>query len=140
MRLDVILRVITKLFIPFIMIFAFYVQFHGHYSPGGGFQAGVILAAAVVLYAIVFGMDEAQRVVPPAAVEAMVPLGVVVFAGTGLVSMLRGHAFLDYDPLFADPVESQYWGILIVEFGVLISVTGAMLAIFYAFAGRGKPS
>ena len=138
MRLDVILRVISKLFIPFILIFALYVQFHGHYSPGGGFQAGVIAAAALVLYAIVFGLEEAERVAPPRVAELMVPIGVVIFAGTGVVSMALGGAFLDYDPLLAHAVDGQYWGIFVVELGVLVTVCGAMVSIFYAFAGRGR--
>lgn len=138
MRLDVILRVISKLFIPFILIFAFYVQFHGHYSPGGGFQAGVIAAAAVVLYAIVFGLDAAQRAVPPRVVEVMVPLGVVIFAGTGVASMLLGAEYLNYNPLLPHAVDGQYWGIFVVEIGVLVTVCGAMVAIFYSFAGRGR--
>ena len=138
MRLDVILRVISKLFIPFILIFALYVQFHGHYSPGGGFQAGVIAAAAVVLYAIVFGLDAAKSAVPPRAVEIMVPLGVLIFAGTGVISMILGANFLDYDPLLPKAVDGQYWGIFVVELGVLVTVAGAMVAIFYAFASRGR--
>ena len=138
MRLDVVLRVAAKLFIPFILLFALYVQFHGHYSPGGGFQAGVIIAAAVILYAIVFGLDDCLRVVPPLVAEVMVSVGVLIFAGTGVASMFLGEAFLDYDPLLPDPVEGQYWGILVVEFGVLITVAGAMIAIFYAFARRGR--
>ncbi|MEM9146180.1 MAG: Na(+)/H(+) antiporter subunit B [Pseudomonadota bacterium] len=138
MRLDVILRVSAKLMIPFIMLFAIYVQFHGHYSPGGGFQAGVIAAAAVILYAIVFGMREAQRVVPPGVVEAMVPLGVVIYAGTGVLNMISGGHYLDYDFLLADPVQGQYWGVFVVEVGVLVTVAGAMVTIFYAFAMRGR--
>ncbi len=139
MRLDVILRIAAKMLIPFIVMFGVYVQFHGHYSPGGGFQAGVIVAAAVIIYAIVFGITEAIRVVPVAVVEAMVPLGVLIFAGTGVVSMMAGENFLDYDPLLPNPVDGQYWGVFIVELGVLVTVAGAMLAIFYAFALRGRP-
>ncbi|MEM1346103.1 MAG: Na(+)/H(+) antiporter subunit B [Pseudomonadota bacterium] len=138
MRLDVILRVVAKLFIPFILLFALYVQFHGHYSPGGGFQAGVIAAAAVFLYAIVFGLDRCKQVVPLAVAEAAVWIGVAIFAGTGLIALVLGWNFLDYTPLFADPVDAQYWGIFIVELGVLVSVTGAMVAIFYAFVLRGR--
>ncbi|MGF1447554.1 MAG: Na(+)/H(+) antiporter subunit B [Pikeienuella sp.] len=138
MRLDVILRVAAKLMIPFILLFGIYVQFHGHYSPGGGFQAGVIVAAAVILYAIVFGISAALKVMPVSVVEILVPLGVLIFAGTGVISMIAGHNFLDYDPLLSDPVQGQYWGVFIVELGVLVTVAGAMLAIFYAFALRGR--
>lgn len=138
MRLDVILRVVAKILIPFMLVFGIYVQFHGHYSPGGGFQAGVIVAAAVILYAIIFGIGEALRVVPVRAVEMLVPLGVVIYAGTGILTMALGRGFLDFDPLLSDPVEAQYWGVFIVEIGVLVTVAGAMLAIFYAFALRGR--
>jgi len=138
MRLDVILRVSAKLLIPFILLFAIYVQFHGHYSPGGGFQAGVIAAAAVVFYAIVFGIRAALKVVPASVVEALVPLGVVIYAGTGVLNMMQGYHYLDYDPLLTDPVEGQYWGVFIVEVGVLVTVAGAMISIFYAFALRGR--
>lgn len=138
MRLDAILRVCTKLLIPFMLLFAVYVQFHGHYSPGGGFQAGVIIAAAVILYAIVFGISEAKRVVPEWAVELCVPLGVVIYAGTGVIGMMRGGEFLNYNPLLADPVEGQYWGVFAVEVGVLVTVAGSMISIFYAFALRGR--
>ncbi|MEO0786618.1 MAG: MnhB domain-containing protein, partial [Pseudomonadota bacterium] len=61
----VILRVVAKTLIPFITIFAFYVHFHGEYSPGGGFQAGVIFAVGIILYALIFGVSAALRMVPP---------------------------------------------------------------------------
>lgn len=138
MRLDVVLRVITKLLLPFMMVFGFYVHFHGDYGPGGGFQAGVIVAAAVILYAIMFGLDRAVRVVPVVVVEKMVALGVLIYAGTGVAGMLLGGNYLDYNVLAADPVAGQHLGILLIELGVLITVSGTMLAIFYAFAGRGR--
>lgn len=138
MRLDTILRVVSKLFIPFIFVFGLYVQWHGDYSPGGGFQAGVIMAAGVILYAIIYGLDAAQRVVPVWIVELLVPLGVAIFAGVGVAGLLLGGNYLEYDVLGHDPVHGQHWGIFLVEFGVLVTVTGTVIAIFYAFAGRGR--
>jgi multicomponent Na+:H+ antiporter subunit B len=134
----VTLRVGAKILIPFIIVFGLYVQFHGHYGPGGGFQAGVINAAAIILYALVYGLENAQRVVPASFVAACAALGVLVFAGTGVVALLMGGAFLDYDVLARDPVRGQHWGVFAVEFGVLITVFGVMVSIFYAFAGRGR--
>jgi len=134
----VILRVGTKFLIPFILLFALYVQFHGDYGPGGGFQAGVIFAAAFVLYALVFGLGQAKRVLPPAFVHACSALGVMIYAGTGVVTMLMGGLFLDYNVLFHDPHHGQHWGIFSVEFGVLVTVFGVMVSIFYAFAGRRR--
>ena len=138
MSRDVILRVISKLLIPFVVLFGFYIQFHAEISPGGGFQAGVIVAAGVILYAIIFGLDAAIRIVPVRAVEVMVSLGVLIFGGTGVISLFLGHNYLDYDALGAEQVAAQALGIHLVELGVLLAVTGAAIAIFYAFAGRGR--
>ena len=138
MSLDLILRVGTKLILPFILLFALYVQFHGDYGPGGGFQAGVIAAGAIILFAITFGLRAAQRVAPRAVAERMVPLGVLIFTGTGIVGLLLGGNFLDYSVLAHDPVHGHEWGIFLVEFGVLVTVSGTMLSLFYAFAERGR--
>ena len=147
MILDVILRVAAKMFIPFILMFGLYVQLHGDFGPGGGFQAGVIIAAAVILYAIVFGKDAAVRVVPKWAVELMIPLGVLIFAAVGVWSMINGGEYLNYNVLLhaGEPIGTyaaipgQHWGVFLVAIGVLVTVTGTMLTIFYSFAGRGRP-
>jgi multicomponent Na+:H+ antiporter subunit B len=138
MSLDLVLRVVTKLILPFIQMFALYVQFHGDYGPGGGFQAGVITAGAVILLAITFGIRAAQQIAPKAIVERMVPLGVLIFAATGVVGLLLGRNFLDYSVLAHDPVHGHEWGIFLVEFGVLVTVSGTMIALFYAFVERGR--
>lgn len=134
----VILRIGAKILIPFILLFALYVQFHGDYGPGGGFQAGVIFAAAFVLYALVFGLGNAVRVLPPQAVYICGALGVIIYMGVGFVTMALGGAFLDYNVLAHDPTHGQHYGILAVELGVLVTVFGVMVALFYAFAGRRR--
>ncbi len=133
-----VLRVIAKLFIPFVMLFALYVQFHGDFGPGGGFQAGVIVAAAVIFYALTFGLQTTRRVVPERLVETMVAAGILLYAGVGVAGMARGGNFLDYFVLSKDPVAGQHLGIFLVELGVFITVSGVMLAVFYMFAGRGR--
>ena len=138
MKFDIIARIGTKLLLPFILVFALYVQFHGDYGPGGGFQAGVIAAAMVIFYAITFGLDAAKRSMPPVLVETMIGLGVFLFSGVGVVSMLKGGEFLNYSVLEHDPVHGQHIGIMLVEIGVLITVFATMTAIFYSFAGRGR--
>lgn len=138
MKLDVIFRVVAKLLIPFMLVFAMYVQFHGDYGPGGGFQAGVVAAAMVIFYAIIFGLESAQRIIPPRVVELMVPAGVGIFAGVGVLGLLLGENFLDYSPLAHDPAHGQEYGIILVEFGVLVTVAGTMVTIFYSFMGRGR--
>jgi multicomponent Na+:H+ antiporter subunit B len=138
MRGDLVLRVVAKLLIPFILLFALYVQFHGDFGPGGGFQAGVILAAAVIFHALIFSLADARRVVPEALVESMMALGVLIYGGVGLVGLLLGGNFLDYFVLDPNPVHGQHRGIFWVEVGVAVTVSGVMLKIFYMFADRGK--
>ena len=137
MQHHLILRVVVKLLVSTIVLFALYVQFHGDYSPGGGFQAGVIMAAAFILYGLVFGLETVQRVFPVWVVYRLLALGVLIFAGTGMLSLLLGFDYLDYDAFAPHhPSHGQHYGILAVEFGVGVTVTGVMVAIFYAFAQR----
>jgi len=137
MRQMTILRVVAKLVIPYILLFALYVQFHGDFGPGGGFQAGVIFAAAFILYGLIFGLQAARRVARPAVVESLIALGVLIYAGTGIACMLMGGNFLEYNALDShSPVHGQHLGILIVELGVGITVAAVMITIFFTFAAR----
>ncbi len=137
MRHHLILRVVTKFLVGTIMLYAFYVQFHGDFSPGGGFQAGVIMAVAFILYGVVFSLEQVQRVFPPWIVHKLAALGVLVYGVTGLYSLLTGFNYLDYTALSPHhPEHGQHYGILLVELGVGITVTGVMVAIYYAFAAR----
>ena len=138
MRKDLILRIATKLILPFILLFGLYVQFHGDYGPGGGFQAGVIAAAMIFLYSIIFGIRSAQSVISNRIAEFMVPLGVLIYTSVGVVTMFKGGNFLNYSVLEHNPVEGQHLGIMLVELGVFVTVAGTMVAIFYAFVGRGR--
>lgn len=138
MRRNRIVRVGAKLLLPVIFLFALYVQFHGDFGPGGGFQAGVILAAGIILYALVFDLDNAMRVVSARLLAMLAPLGVLIYAGVGVATLLRGGNFLDYNVLAADAVHGQELGILLVELGVMVTVASVMIAIFFAFAGRGE--
>jgi multicomponent Na+:H+ antiporter subunit B len=131
-------RVVAKLTIPGILLFALYVQFHGDYGPGGGFQAGVIFGAGFILYGLVFGLAEAKKVARPAVVEIIVALGILLYAGVGVVAMLKGGNFLDYGALLHDAKHGQHVGILLIELGVGITVASVMILIFFSFAGRGR--
>lgn len=132
-----VLRVVSALLIPFILLFGLYVLFHGDYGAGGGFQAGVIFASGFVLYGLVFGVPAAQRVLPRRALWALIPLGVLLYAGVGVVSMLRGDAFLDYDSLNpGHPETGQHIGILLVETAIGVTVAAVMTSIFFSFGNR----
>ncbi len=133
-----ILRVISKLLIPFIFLFALYVQFHGDYGPGGGFQAGVIFASGIVLYTLIFGLERAQSVIPLRVVEVLFSFGVILYASVGIAGILKGGQFLEYGVLAHDPVHGQHLGILVIELGVGITVTAVVIAIFFSFVGRSE--
>jgi len=132
----IVLRVIAKLLVPFIIMFALYVQFHGDFGPGGGFQAGVIFATAYILYALIYGLENARRAAPPEVAQVAIAVGVLIYAGTGVATMLLGGKFLDFSMLAHDPGHGQHYGILIVEFGVGMTVAAVMIIIFFTFAGR----
>jgi len=134
-----VLRVITRLLVPFVVLFGLYVQFHGDYGPGGGFQAGVIIAAGFILYGMIFGVQRVRRVVSPSVARVMMCLGVLIYAGTGLAAMLMGGNLLDYDAFSPDPHIGQHWGIFAVELGVGVTVTGVMIGLFHAFASSRGP-
>jgi len=137
MRHHLLLRVVTKLLVGPIILFALYVQFHGDYSPGGGFQAGVIFAVAFILFGIVFGLEKVKLVFPEWLVHKFAALGVLLYSGTGIYSLFLGSTYLNYSAFTPDhPEHGQHWGILIVELGVGITVAAVMVAIYYAFAAR----
>ena len=131
-----IVRIVSKILIPYILLFALYVQFHGDFGPGGGFQAGVIFAAAIILYAMLFGMSVARRAIDQPFVQLFAAIGVLTYAGVGVASMLNGGNFLDYNVLSDDPVAGQHLGILLIELGVGIAVATVVIIIFFNFAGR----
>jgi multicomponent Na+:H+ antiporter subunit B len=131
-----VLRVVGKLVIPFLLMFGLLVQFHGKYTPGGGFPAGALFTAAIMLYAILEGADRAVRVMPQRAMLTVAALGASLFTVVGVVCMLLGGNFLDYNVLAADPRGAQQLGIILVEFGVGMTVASVLIAVFNAMANR----
>jgi len=136
LRHYLIQRLVGRTVIPFILLFGFYVQFHGDFGPGGGFQAGALIAAAIILYALIDGTDRALKVIPARVLSGMAAGGALLYGSVGIASMLMGGNFLDYSVLSSDPVAGQHLGILLIELGVGITVTGVLLSIFFAFASR----
>lgn len=134
MEHHLVLRVIAKLLIPLILIFALYVQFHGDYGPGGGFQAGVIFAAAFILYGLIFGIENARSVISFNLLRFVSALGLLLYIGVGIAALISGGNFLDYNVLLSDPVHGQHLGILVIELGVGMTVAAVMMMIFFVFA------
>jgi multicomponent Na+:H+ antiporter subunit B len=137
MQMMPVLRAVTKALIPVVLLFALYVQAHGDFGPGGGFQAGVIFAAGLIFYAMIYGPDELARIVPLWLTEVAISLGLLIFGGVGVLTLILGKNFLDYSALNpGHPQHGQHWGILVVELGVGITVAAVMLTVYFRFAGR----
>jgi multicomponent Na+:H+ antiporter subunit B len=140
---QVVLSIAARLLVPLILLFAFYVLFHGDLGAGGGFQAGVIVAAAFCLHGLVFGRDALLAALPETWVRAGASVGILIYGVVGAVCMINGGAFLDYDFLFGPGVGAattgQHFGVLGIEIGVCVTVACVMTSLFYAFAGRSRP-
>ena len=134
MEHHLVLNVVARILIPLIMLFALYVQFHGDYGPGGGFQAGVIFAASFILYGIIYGIERLRKVVHPSFIRSLAALGILVYVSVGIVSVLNGGEFLNYNLLSEDPRTGQHIGIIFIELGVGITVGSTTILLFYAFA------
>ena len=139
MRDNPVLRVVTKIITPIILLFALYVQFHGDFGSGGGFQAGVIFAAGFILYGLVFGTEALRNAIPPGLLRFVMALGLVLYAGVGMTTMLLGSDYLAYGALAHDLIDGQHLGIFLVELGVGVTVSAVIITIFLAFAGRNDP-
>lgn len=133
----IVLRVVARYLIPFIFVYGVYIQMHGEYSPGGGFQAGVICASAFILYCLIYGMKKTQQVLPPSIVKLLCCIGPLIYAGTGIISLLKESNFLNYSALAENAVSGQKMGIIIIELGVGITVFSVVMIIFYLFSERG---
>ena len=131
-----IVRVIVKMLVPFVLLFGIYVQMHGDFGPGGGFQAGVIFAAGFILYAIIFGVATAREVLSATTTRVLLVIGVLLYSGVGVAGILMGGNYLDYNVLAETPTGGQHVGIILVEFGVGITVAASVITIFCTFAGR----
>ena len=135
---NLILKVCTKVLFTPIILFGLYVQFHGDFGPGGGFQAGVIVASAFILFSLVFGIEAGKRLFPSTINLVLLALGGIIYGGVGIVSMILGDEFLAYNILGSSAQSGQHIGILLVEFGVGLTVSNVMIALFNAFASYDK--
>lgn len=132
-----LVRVIAKLAVPFILMLGIYVILHGELGPGGGFQGGVIVAAGFILYGLVFGADELRKRIPVVVLDSCMALGALLYAGTGLASLLAGGTFLDYGMLMPHSAgDGEALGLTLVEYGVGITVSSVMTTIYLMISER----
>ncbi len=134
---SVILDTTFRYLVPFILVYAVYVLFHGEYSPGGGFQAGALFAIAIVLDRLVQG-DKAPLNIHGNWAVIIAGIGAMIYALVGITSILAGGNMLEYGmlPFVHDVVERHVLGILVIEIGVTVCVMATIVAIFDALARR----
>ena len=139
---DIIIESLARFLTPFIQAFALYVLFLGHYSPGGGFQGGVLMGASFILLVLAYDIKEGKRRITEKVNIVLNATGVLVFSGTGLLCLILGGMYLDYSQLAAilpvGPEEARSLGILAVEIGVEITVAAIMVSIFLDLASAGE--
>ncbi|MDG7056116.1 MAG: Na(+)/H(+) antiporter subunit B [Wolbachia endosymbiont of Meromenopon meropis] len=132
---DPILRTIVAfLIVPFIILFGFYIQFHGDNIPGGGFQAGIIISSGIILYSMISDISVAVKIVPHCIINFINMLGILIYVGTGIITVLFGKSFLSYGALLSNSFSGQKIGILLVEVGVALTVFSSMLIIYISLA------
>jgi len=134
---SLMLRVLLAPLLAVLHLFGVYVLIHGHYGPGGGFVAGILVAAAMILPRLV-GWDPERLSLSPRGAAVMAVAGILLFAALGAASMVLGQPPLDYAalPLGSTVPARRSMGILLIEIGVALAVAGSMLALFYALTGK----
>lgn len=132
----IVLRVVVKFTLPFIILFGLYVQMHGEITPGGGFQSGVVIACAFILYGLIYGLHASQRVFPRWLCLRLSALGLLLYASVGVATLLKGGELLNYSVLSDSPTGGQHLGIWLIELGVCLTVANVMVLIYYGFASH----
>jgi multicomponent Na+:H+ antiporter subunit B len=138
---SLIVQTSVRLLVPFMQMFGLYVIVHGHYSPGGGFQGGVILGASFILLALAYDLKTSYRHFSVSANSLLANSGVLVFTGVGILCALMGGLFLDYSALDRiiplGPVEWRSFGIFLIEVGVGLAVMSIMVSLFWDISSDG---
>jgi multicomponent Na+:H+ antiporter subunit B len=139
---DTILETTVRLMVPFIQLYGLYVIVHGHYSPGGGFQGGVVLGASVILFALAFGLPASKHYLSESTNIILANTGALIYTGIATLCALLGGMFLDYSALAKilpiDPISWRSHGIFLVEVGVGMGVTTIMVSIYWDMASAGR--
>lgn len=139
---DIIIQTVCRILIPFIQLYGLYVIAHGHHSPGGGFQGGVILGASFILLCVAYDINEAKRRMTGKLDTIFCSSGLIIYSGIGLICLALGGNYLNYSRLGhilpVDPVSARSLGILGIEIGVGITVMAVMISIFLDLVSRDK--
>lgn len=129
-----VLRETAHILIPLILIYALYILFHGEVAPGGGFQAGTVFSVGLILYSLIYGTEKLHRILSLRTAEILSCGGLLLYIGVGLTSFLLGKEFLNYSVLLPSMLAGQHVGIVLIELGVAVTITGTVTLIYSALA------
>ena len=127
-----VLRTVAKLAVPLTVLVSVVVFFQGHNAPGGGFIAGVQIAAAGAMYLLAFGTDGAKRV----AWWKFSVIGLAISLLTGVVPMAFGDSFMDHT-VWDLPLVHHLPTATFFDLGVYLIVFGTLMTIFVELAQEG---
>lgn len=126
----IISKTIIKFIIPYIILYALFIQLNGEVSPGGGFQAGVIFATGIIAYDLIYGKTKLHKYFSIDALVICGVLGVFIYFGTGLISLIFNDTYLNYNSLSSNNITGQHIGIFSIEFGVGLTVSSMMCLLY----------
>ncbi len=127
-----ILQTATRLLMPLLLLFALFLLFRGHNAPGGGFVAGLVVAAAFVLHVIAFGIVASRRALPVAA-PLLLPIGLSVAVMSGAPAVVLGRPFMTalWTTVGDGRLSLALGTPLVFDIGVFLAVTGVVLTIVF---------
>jgi multicomponent Na+:H+ antiporter subunit A len=120
-----------------VIIFSLYLHFAGHNQPGGGFVAGLVAGAGLVLRVITGRESLRSRIAIPA--EYILATGVILVTGTALTSLLLGNALLEHHTWEVDlPIlgTAKTTSALPFDSGIFMIVVGVIATLIEVLVGE----
>lgn len=126
----VILKTVFSFILPYVVLYSFYIQINGEVSPGGGFQAGVIFASSIIAFDLTSDARQIRKLLSPDVLIISAVIGVMIYAGTGVISLIYDDSYLNYSSIFNNR-SGQHFGIFLIEIGVGLTVGSVMCLIYF---------
>jgi len=131
---NIVLKTITRLLFPFIIIYGIYIIFHGHLSPGGGFAGGTIIGAGFVLRALAFEKGKNIKILPYSIIKKAESMSMLWLVLLGMLGIFFAHSFLSNTQSIIPIGKPGYLLsgglILLLNLGIGLKVAATIVSIF----------
>lgn len=128
-----IIKTIAQKLFPFIVLFGFYLISHGHLSPGGGFQGGVVLGTAIILLALSHSIEQTEKKFKSRWLNMLEKLGILTLIFLGFLGIFLGYSFLSNFLPLGNPGQIASGGLMLLfNIAIGIKVAAGVSVIFYA--------